>query len=103
MAQRIGIHFVCRDDLGVTLLPKARFESRAWRVAEKTARTAEYIALHQGQGEQSYRQGRIITYRRDAKRPERYVFVCEIEDESLPWPGPTQGGPTMVINRPSRK
>lgn len=88
MAQRIGIHFVCRDDLGVTRLPNARFESRAWRVAEKTARTAEYVALHQGQGEQSYRQGRIITYRRDAKRPEPICVRLRDRRQEPPMAGP---------------
>lgn len=100
MSQRFGVHFVCRDDRGVTVLANGQFESRAWRVAEKTARAAQYIALHQGQGERSYRQGKVIAYRRDTKKPGRYVFVCVLEDLSLAWPGPTHGGSTMVINRP---
>jgi hypothetical protein len=99
-SSRVGIHFVCRNDVGVTILNHGRFQSRAWRVAETTASTAEYIALHQGQGERSYRQGRIVAYDRDAEHPDRFVFTCDPEDTSLPWPGPTGGGPMMVINRP---
>jgi hypothetical protein len=96
---RTGIHVICRDDTGVTILASDRFESRAWKTATKTANAAEYLALHQRQGEHSYRQGRIVSFRQDAKHPDRYVFVCESEATSLPWPGPTRGGPTMVINR----
>jgi len=96
---RIGIHFICRDDTGVSVLENGHFESRAWRVATSTAKAAEYIALHQRQGEPSYRQGRVISFRRDAKHANRYVFVCQPDEARMLWPGPTRGGPTMVINR----
>jgi hypothetical protein len=88
---RRGIHFVCRDDQGVTVLAYGRFESRAWRVARVNVETAEFIALHQTKATSSYRQGRIVGYRPDVKRPDRYVFVCEPESESVEWPGRPRG------------
>jgi hypothetical protein len=95
----IGIHFVCRDDQGVTVLSVSRFETRAWRVSEASARTVDYIALHQRKVDASYRQGRVISYRRDVKRLDRFVFVCEADDIALPWPGPVGGRAMMAFAR----
>jgi hypothetical protein len=93
---RIGIHLVCRDHTGVKDLLSGQFESRAWRVAESTARDAEYLALHQRQRDRSYRQGRIIRYDRDLQRPNRFMFTCEPEPASLPWPGPISTAVTTI-------
>jgi transcriptional regulator with XRE-family HTH domain/predicted RNase H-like HicB family nuclease len=96
---RRGIHFVCRDDKGVSELADGTFESRAWRVSRANVEAAEYIALHQSKASPSYRQGRIIGYRFDTKRPDRYVFVCEAEPTSLAWPGNAKGTNMMAIKR----
>lgn len=96
---RIGIHFVCKDGKGVTDLADGTFESRAWRVGRPNVEAAEYIALHQSKATPSYRQGRIVGYRFDAQRPNRYVFVCEPEPIRLAWPGSTTGTNMMTINR----
>ncbi|HEX2685556.1 MAG TPA: hypothetical protein VHN14_03015 [Kofleriaceae bacterium] len=83
----------------MTDLPDGNFESRAWRVACSTVEAADYIALHQTKAALSYRQGPIISYRFDAKRPNKYVFVCEPEPASLEWPGSTTGTNMMAIKR----
>jgi addiction module HigA family antidote len=100
---RAGIHVVCCDDEGITLLSDGRFESRTWAVSDPNTKAIDYIALHQQRGLPSYRQGRVIGIRRDTARPERFVFVCEPESTRLPWPGSARGGPAIVINRPGRQ
>lgn len=99
---RAGIHIVCRDDEGITLLSDGRFESRTWAISDPNTKAIDYIALHQQRGAPSYRQGRVIGIRQDTTRPERFVFVCEPELARLPWPGSARGGRAVVINRPFR-
>jgi hypothetical protein len=72
---------------------------RAWRVGRGTIEAADYLALHQSKATASYRQGRIVGYRFDTKRPDRYVFTCEPEPTSLAWPGSTHGTNMMAIKR----
>lgn len=95
----IGIHVVCRNNKGVTELEGGRFETRAWRVSEDSARSATYIALHQRKIEHSYRQGRIVEARRATDSPDRFIFTVEPSDLRLPWPGDPCPGPVLALRR----
>lgn len=98
-ASGVGIHLLCRDDLGVTELEDGTFETRAWRVDEKWLHSAAYVALHQRKSEPSYRQGRLIEFRVDAERSDRYLLVVEPEGASVQWPGSQRGQNSIGIRR----
>jgi hypothetical protein len=66
-----GYHFVCQRDRGVTPIENNQFWSGSWVVAEANVRTSikydAYLALHEAKSDVSYRQGRIINYRRSVR------------------------------------
>ncbi len=91
-ARVIGLHFICRRDLNVTLLPDGTFETGVWVVAEKHANTAEYVALHESKTRGSYRQGRILSVRSvEYEGRLRRIFHVQPESKSLAWVGDGAG------------
>jgi hypothetical protein len=66
-----GYHFVCARDRGVSPAELGRFWSGSWVVAEGNVRNSlkydAYLALHESKADQSYRQGKILDYRRSAR------------------------------------
>jgi len=98
-ASGVGIHLLCRDDLGVTELEDGTFETRAWRVNERWLHSAAYVALHQRKSERSYRQGRLVEFRVDAKRSDRFLLVVEPDGSPVPWPGSQRGKSPVGIRR----
>jgi hypothetical protein len=66
-----GYHFVCERERGVTEAGTGRFWSGSWIVAEanvpKSIQVDAYLALHESKKERSYRQGRIVDFRRSPR------------------------------------
>jgi hypothetical protein len=66
-----GYHFVCQRDRGVTDQGNGRFWTGSWVVAEdnvqKSLKYSSYLALHESKSDLSYRQGRVLDYRRSAR------------------------------------
>lgn len=64
----IGYHLVCGRGRGVTEHQNGYFWSGSWVVAEDNARKSvergAYLALHESKAEKSYRQGKVIDFRR---------------------------------------
>ncbi len=88
MAQKVvGIHLVCRKDLSVKDLANRYFKSGNWKIAESTASTAQYIALHESKNQPSYRQGMIESWERSEERPDRIIFFVKATDEPKEWMG----------------
>lgn len=88
----IGLHFICRGDLNVTLLHDGTFETGVWVVAEKHVNTAEYVALHESEVRGSYRQGRILSVRSvEHEGRLRRIFHVQPESRSLAWVGDGAG------------
>lgn len=67
----IGYHFVCGRDRGITESGAGRFWSGSWVVAETNAQKSlargAYLALHEVKTEKSYRQGKIVDFRRSPR------------------------------------
>jgi hypothetical protein len=67
----IGYHFVCERGRGVTEAGSGRFSSGSWVVAEanvpKSIQVGAYLALHESKKEKSYRQGRVVDFRRSPR------------------------------------
>ena len=96
----VGYHFVCGRDLGVTDLGDGRFWSGSWVVAEgnvdASVRVGAYLALHEAKAEHSYRQGKIVGYRKSprdmvAKRNEGIEFLVEATAQPIDWIGDGAG------------
>lgn len=84
----VGLHFVCRGALNVRDLPDGTFETGVWVVADQHARTAEYVALHESKSGRSYRQGRILSFRRVVHEGRRrLVFQVAPDPKRLAWTG----------------
>jgi hypothetical protein len=93
-------HFVCAKDRGVLSNGPGKFWSGSWVVAEANVRKSiEYgalLALHESKAERSYRQGRILEYRRSSremvdKDNEGIEFLIEEAAASLAWEGAGSG------------
>jgi hypothetical protein len=93
-------HFVCAKDRGVLAAGPGRFWSGAWVVAEenvqKSLRYGAFLALHEAKSETSYRQGRIIDYRRGTrdmvdKENDGIEFLVEEIAQPLKWAGGGSG------------
>ncbi len=93
-------HFVCAKDRGVIGAGPGKFWSGAWVVAEanvkKSIEYGAYLALHETKAETSYRQGRILDYRRGArdmvdKQNEGIEFLIEETNHPLEWHGGGSG------------
>ncbi|MHA6686977.1 hypothetical protein [Mesorhizobium sp. A556] len=96
----LGYHFVCGRDLGVSVVGDGNFWSGSWVVAERNVEMSisagAYLALHESKAEPSYRQGKIIGYRkapRDmvAKRNEGIEFLVETFAQPMNWVGDGAG------------
>lgn len=87
----VGIHLVCRKDLNVEDLDDGYFKSGYWKIAERHARTAQYLALHESKSQQSYRQGVIEDWKRSEERPNRIIFYIKATDELKEWVGGGSG------------
>jgi hypothetical protein len=103
-----GYHFVCARGRGVTDIGEGRFWSGSWVVAENNARNSAqrsvYLALHESKAEPSYRQGKIVDYRRsprdmvsddetgDAPKTEKGIeFLVEETSKAYEWVGDGAG------------
>jgi hypothetical protein len=93
-------HFVCAKDRGVLAAGPGRFWSGAWIVDEanvkKSIEFGAHLALHETKAEPSYRQGKVIDYRRGArdmidKDNEGIEFLVEETDQSFKWQGGGSG------------
>ncbi len=93
-------HFVCAKDRGVIGSGPGRFWSGAWVVAETNVRKSieygAYLALHENKAVASYRQGKILDYRRGArdmvdKQNEGIEFLVEETNRPLEWHGGGSG------------
>jgi hypothetical protein len=91
-----GYHFVCQNDRGVEANSDGTFWSGSWIVAERNVRESlkygAYLALHSLKSELSYRQGRLIDYRKAArsmvsKNEEGIEFKVQSEDTPYEWVG----------------
>lgn len=98
-SQRVGIHLLCRDDLGVTEHEDGSFETRAWRINERWLRSPDYVALHQRKRDESYRQGQLLDYWPDDERPDRFVLLVRPDRGSVSWPGLQEGQNPIGIKR----
>lgn len=95
----VCIYLLCRNDYGVTDHGDGTFDTRAWRVAEKWLRQGTRVALHASMTEPSYRQGWLVPYRRDARRPTKFVLTVQAGGESIQWPEPRHGQNSVRIRR----
>ncbi len=92
MAKKVlGIHLVCRQDLNVEHLENGYFKSGDWKIAERHARTAQYLALHETKNQQSYRQGIIESWERSEEHPDRIIFCVKATNEPKEWVGSQAG------------
>jgi hypothetical protein len=99
-----GYHFVCARDRGVSPAEPGRFWSGSWVVAEANVRNSlkydAYLALHESKTTPSYRQGKILEYRRSARdmlpadapgaglrREEGIEFLVQETIEPYAWVG----------------
>jgi len=93
-------HFVCAKDRGVMAGGPGRFWSGSWVVAEanvkKSIEYGAHLALHETKAERSYRQGKIVDYRRgerDMIDKDNFgiEFLIEEDNNSLVWAGGGSG------------
>jgi hypothetical protein len=99
-----GYHFVCARDRGVNPAEPGHFWSGSWVVAEANVRNSlkhdAYLALHESKSDPSYRQGRILNYRRslrdmlptdapgaESRREEGIEFLVHETNEPYTWVG----------------
>jgi hypothetical protein len=96
----VEYHFVCSRGRGVTEAGDGRFWSGSWVVAQQNAtESLKYnalLALHESKAQPSYRQGRIVEFRRSArdmisKENEGIEFLVEETNEPLAWVGSGAG------------
>ncbi len=83
----VGIHLVCRQGLNVEDLGNGKFKSGHWKISESSARTAQYLALHESKNQPSYRQGIIESWERSEERPDRLIFYVKATNEPKEWVG----------------
>src|SRR5215204_4513782 len=95
-----GYHFVCGRGLGVIEIEGGRFWSGSWVVADDNVRNSikygAYLALHEKKSDFSYRQGRIIDYRRSprdmvSKTGDGIEFLVQGTREPYNWVGAGAG------------
>lgn len=93
-------HFVCEDDRGVTADGEGFFWSGSWIVSEeeviKSIQHGGKLALHSSRSDASYRQGKVIDYRKTArdmvkKRNIGIEFLVAADDVALAWSGDGAG------------
>lgn len=102
-----GYHFVCKNARGVTEDTPGRFRTGSWVVAEsnvqKSLTHGAYIALHESRPDASYRQGKLLGYRRtirdmlvdenngETKTEEGIEFLVEETTQPYSWVGEATG------------
>lgn len=92
MATVKGIHFICRDNLNVTVHGDGTFETGFWVVARKHLDDVEYVALHPAKGRPSYRHGRVLGWHHVTYEGRlRVVFVVSQEGAPRTWVGGGSG------------
>ena len=93
-------HFVCAKDRGVTPAGPGKFWSGTWVVAqenvEKSLAFGASLALHESKSDVSYRQGKIVEFRRGSrdiidKENEGIEFLVEETASPLEWVGGGSG------------
>lgn len=83
----IRIHLVCRNSLNVEDSGDGYFDSGHWKIAERRANTAQYLALHKSKVQQSYKQGVIEGWEPSQERPGRITFRVKTTDTPYEWVG----------------
>lgn len=102
-----GYHFVCKNARGVTEDIAGKFRTGSWVVAEsnvqKSLKYGAYIALHESRPDTSYRQGKLLGYRRsirdmladenggETKIEEGIEFLVEETMQPYSWVGDATG------------
>jgi hypothetical protein len=92
-----GYHFVGEKDFGVVDLGDGRFWTGPWVVADanvdQSLSAGAYLALHEAKTQPSFRQGKIIGYRRasDSESTEAVEFLVEAAPKSRAWVGAGSG------------
>lgn len=95
-----GYHFVCSKDRGVIEVEDGQFWSGSWVVSEQNVQTSikyvAYLALHETKAQNSYRQGRILNYRRSPremvkKSEDGIEFLVQTTNEPYAWVGAGTG------------
>lgn len=102
-----GYHFVCKSARGVTEDGVGKFRTGSWVVAEGNVQTSlqygAYVALHESKPDTSYRQGKLLGYRRtirdmladenggETKVEEGIEFLVEETAQSYSWVGEATG------------
>ncbi|WP_428028814.1 hypothetical protein [Ancylobacter sp.] len=93
-------HFVCENDRGVTTDGEGFFWTGSWVVPEddviKSMQAGGKVALHSSRAEMSYRQGKILDYRKSdgdsaKKRNIGIEFLVAADDVPLAWSGDGAG------------
>ncbi|HEV7414646.1 MAG TPA: hypothetical protein VGN98_00705 [Tianweitania sediminis] len=90
-----GYHFVCEKDHGVIDLGDGRFWSGTWTVSDadvdKSLDAGAYLALHETKSQPSYRQGKIVGYRKAPGDDEGVEFLVESQPKARAWVGAGSG------------
>jgi hypothetical protein len=91
-----GFHFVCEKDHGVIDLGDGRFWTGSWTVPEanvdQSLSAGAYLALHLSKTQPSYRQGKIVGYRRAPDEGENALdFLVDAAPKSRAWVGAGSG------------
>lgn len=89
--QVIEIHLICRNYLNVEDSSDGYFYSGYWKIAERHAKTAQYLALHESKTHQSYKQGLIEDWELSQERPGRIRFHVKTTDTPYEWVGGGSG------------
>jgi len=92
-------HFVCENDRGVTQDGERFFWTGSWTVAEdqviRAIEEGSKLALHKSSEDMSYRQGKIIDYRKVGDAPKKrnveIDFLIAADEDPLPWFGDGAG------------
>ncbi|MBS9477121.1 hypothetical protein KIP89_08375 [Ancylobacter sp. VKM B-3255] len=93
-------HFVCENDRGVSTDGEGFFWTGSWIVSEeeviKAIEAGAKVALHKSRTDLSYRQGKILDYRKTArdmvkKRNIGIEFLIAADDVPLAWFGDGTG------------
>lgn len=93
-------HFVCENDRGVTQDGEGFFWTGSWIVPEddviKSIQAGAKLALHSSRAELSYRQGKILDYRKTdgdtaKKRNIGIEFLVAADNVALAWSGDGTG------------
>ena len=93
-----GYHFVGEKDFGVIDLGDGRFWAGSWAVpeanVEQSLNAGAYLALHVSKTQPSYRQGKIVGYRKasgEGENAEAVEFLVDAAPKSRAWVGAGSG------------